>query len=131
MSERFGESVESKRRRTSPGVVAVLILLAVGMPFLARPVTAGTLDPNVVGFAASPPFINLAMTTTITAEIGSSYGAGLDDYRATVTAPGGGTATAWYNFTAIGSLSVIYGDSTSGFNASVGLVGGARLSAGR
>src|SRR3972149_2093318 len=123
MSERFGESVESKRRRTSPGVVAVLILLAVGMPFLARPVTAGTLDPNVVGFAASPPFINLAMTTTITAEIGASYGAGLGAHPAPGAAPGGGTATAWYNFTAIGSLSVIYGDSTSGFNASVDLVG--------
>ncbi len=126
MSDRFVKSVVSKRRRTKPGMVAVLILLAVilaGTPFLARPVMAGTLNPNVVGFGASPSYINLAMTTTVTVEIGSSYGAGLDDYRATVTAPGGGTATAWYNFTAIGSLAVVYGDATSGFNAPVGLVG--------
>src|SRR3972149_5664648 len=127
MSDRFVESVVSKRRRTRPGVVAVLILLAVGMPFLGRSVTAETLDPNVVRFEASPSYVNLAMATTVTVEIGSSYGAGLDDYLATVIGPSGGTATAWYNFTAIGSLSVIYGDATSGFNASVNLVGSYEL----
>ena len=126
MSDKFVESVVSKRRRTRPGVVAVLILLAVGLAgttFLARSANAGVLDPNVLAFEASPTYINLAMTTTVTVEIGSSYGAGLDDYLATVIAPGGGTATAWYNFTAVGSMSVIYGDATSGFNASVNLVG--------
>lgn len=126
MSDQFVENTVGKRRRTRGGAAVVLILLAVGLagtPYLARPVTAGALDPHVVAFGASPSYINLAMTTTVAVEIGSSYGAGLDNYLATVFAPGGGTATAWYNFTAVGSLSVIYGDATSGFNASVGLVG--------
>src|SRR3990172_7771543 len=126
MSDKSVENTVGKRRRTRGGAAVVLILLAVGLagtPYLARPVTAGALDPHVVAFGASPSYINLAMTTTVTVEISSSYGAGLDNYLATVFAPGGGTATAWYNFTAIGSLSVIYGDSTSGFNASVNLVG--------
>ena len=126
MSDKFVENTMGTRRRTRGGAAVVLILLAVGLagtPYLARPVTAGALDPHVVAFGASPSYINLAMTTTVTVEIGSSYGAGLDNYLATVFAPGGGTATAWYNFTAVGLLSVTYGDATSGFNASVGLVG--------
>ena len=126
MSDRFVENTVGKRRRTRGGAAVVLILLAVGLagtPYLARPVTAGALDPHVVAFGASPSYINLAMTTTVTVEIGSRYGAGLDNYLATVFAPGGGTATAWYNFTAVGSKSVVYGNATSGFNASVNLVG--------
>lgn len=126
MSDKFVENTVGERRRTRGCAAVVLILLAVGLAgtlYMASPVTAGALDPHVVAFGASPSYINLAMTTTVTVEIGSSYGAGLDNYLATVFPPGGGTETAWYNFTAVGSLSVIYGDATSGFNASVGLVG--------
>ena len=95
MSDKFVENTMGTRRRTRGGAAVVLILLAVGLagtPYLARPVTAGALDPHVVAFGASPSYINLAMTTTVTVEIGSSYGAGLDNYLATVFAPGGGTA---------------------------------------
>ena len=125
MSDKFVESRVGMRRRTRRGAIVVLILLAVGlagMPYLARPVTAGTVDPHVVAFGASPSYINLAMTTTVTVEIGSLYGSE-DDYLATVVAPGGGTATKWYNFTVVGSKTEPYGSATSGFNASVGLVG--------
>ena len=125
MSDKFEESVVGMRRRTRRGAVAALILLAVGLagtPYLARQATAGVLDPNVLAFGASPSYINLAMMTTVTVEIGSLYGAE-DAYLATAIAPGGGTATAWYNFTAVGSKSVVYGNATSGFNASVNLVG--------
>jgi hypothetical protein len=126
MSDKIVESNVGMRRRTRGGTAVVLLLLAMGlagMPYVTRPASAEILDPNVIAFGASPTYINLAMTTTVTVEIGSSYGAGLDNYLATVSAPGGGTATAWFNFTAIGSMSVIYGDATLGFLASVGLVG--------
>src|SRR3989337_1833894 len=124
MSDKFVENTMGTRRRTRGGAAVVLILLAVGLagtPYLARPVTAGGPAPPGGAFGGSAAYINLAMTTTVTVEIGSSYGAGLDNYLATVFAPGGGTATAWYNFTAVGSLPAIYVDATSGLNASVRL----------
>jgi len=130
MNDKFVESVVGARRRTrGVGTRLVVLALAVamaGLPQMVRPAAAGTIDPNVVGFGASPSFINLNRTTTITVEIGTSYGAGLDNYRATVTAPGGGTATAWYNFTGAPlpeTLSQVYGDASAGFRTAADEVG--------
>src|SRR3990172_1169239 len=85
--------------------------------------SAEVVDSHVLRFEAVPSFINLNMTTSIEVEIGTSYGAGLDNYRATVTAPSGTATIAWYNFTALGSLAVVYGNLGAGFATVVNQVG--------
>ena len=85
--------------------------------------SAEIVDSHVLRFEAVPSFINLNMTTSIEVEIGTSYGFGLDNYRATVTTPAGTTAVAWYNFAGLGSLAVVYGDAGAGFATVVDQVG--------
>ncbi len=88
-------------------------------PLAASPAAGVSVDSHVVRFEASPSYINLGMVTLLTVEIGTSYGAGQDNYRATVTAPAGATATAWYNFTVLGTLSLQYGNASADFMVGV------------
>ena len=86
--------------------------------------SAEIVDSHVLRFEAVPSFINLNRTTSIEVEIGTSYGAGLDNYRVTVTAPDGTTASAWYNFTtAPQTLGRIYGSASADFMTAVDQVG--------
>ena len=107
-----------------PGLVGLLLAaLVLASAIGAVPVRAETLDPHVVGFEATPAYINLNRTTAIHAAIGSSYGAGLDTYRVTVTKPNGQGGSRWYNFSAVGDLNFTYGNPSAGFNTSVDVVG--------
>jgi len=101
------------------------LLLAVALAGIGGAWTASAevVDSHVLRFEAVPSFINLNMTTSIEVEIGTSYGAGLDDYRVTVTSPDATTAVAWYNFSSVGTLAVAYGDPASGFATVVNRVG--------
>jgi len=86
--------------------------------------SAGIVDSHVLRFEAAPSYINLNKTTSIEVEIGTTYGAGLDNYRVTVTAPDGTTASAWYNFTAAPqTLGRIYGNVSADFMTAVDQVG--------
>jgi len=86
--------------------------------------SAGIVDSHVLRFEAAPSYINLNKTTSIEVEIGTTYGAGLDNYRVTVTAPDGTTASAWYNFTAAPqTLGRIYGNASADFMTAVDQVG--------
>lgn len=98
-----------------------MVLMAV--PWVAPYASAGVIDPNVVLFEPTKPFINLNRTTDISVEIGTSYGAGMDNYRVTVTAPGGPSWALWYNFTAVGSMSKTFGNASKDFMALVTEVG--------
>lgn len=102
-------------------LVATLAVAAL-VPLL-QPAVAAPLDTHVLRFEAMPDFINLNKTTTIEVEIGTSYGAGEDNYRATVIAPDSSEWSAWYNFTEIGALGMEFGNVTSGFMAAVTQVG--------
>ncbi|MFA5895749.1 MAG: hypothetical protein WC985_02445 [Thermoplasmata archaeon] len=83
---------------------------------LASPLAAADIvDPNVTGFAATPSYVNLNMTTSVAVTLGSVRGGGLDDYLVTVTKPGGSGASAWYNFTAVGTISRQYGNAGADF----------------
>lgn len=103
------------------GFLLAVVVLASAMA--AIPVRAEILDAHVLGFSATPGYINLNRTTAIHVAIGASYGAGLDNYRVTVTKPDGQSASLWYNFTAMGDLNFTYGDRAAGFNRSVDQVG--------
>lgn len=73
---------------------------------------------------ATPAYINLGMNTTILLEVGSLYAAGVNDsYLVNVTAPGGASYVAWYNFSAPGTVSMLFGNSSVGFMAVVDRVG--------
>ena len=101
-------------------VIALAALLAAS----ALPASAAVVSPNIVAFYATPSFINLNRTTDVTLEIGASAGVGEDNYQVSVIAPDGSpVATAWYNFTSLGSQSLVLGNATAGFNALVTQVG--------
>ncbi len=114
---------ETTRRVGIAGIALVVVASLLWSPLLLGRAAAAEVDPHVVGFGASPSYINLAMVTAVNVQIGTSYGAGQDNYRVTVAAPGGASWTAWYNFTTIGSLSVPFGDLSNGFNAPVDQAG--------
>ncbi len=119
-----GRGERMGRRRAGIAAVAwVVVASFLWAPLVAERAGAVGVDNHVVGFEASPSYINLAMVTSVDVQIGTSYGAGLDDYRVTVTAPDGTSWSAWYNFTAVGSLSLPFGDRSSGFNAPVNQAG--------
>ena len=125
MRNKVVENSVGMRRRARGGTKVVLIALAVGLLGIwgGGPASAEVVDSHVLRFEAVPSYVNLNMTTSIEVEIGTSYGAGLDNYRATVTAPDGTAAVAWYNFTALGVLAVVYGDAGAGFATIVDQVG--------
>lgn len=103
--------------------VLALAIVLMAVPWVVRPASAGVIDPNVVLFEPTKPFINLNRTTDIKVEIGTSYGAGMDNYMATVTAPGGPSWSLWYNFTAVGSMVKTFGNVSKDFMARVTKVG--------
>lgn len=103
------------------GLVAGILLLAV---FVGTPsASAEIVDTYVLRFASVPSFVNLNFTSAIEVEIGTSYGAGQDNYLVTVTAPSGRTSAVWYNFTGLGTLARVYGDDASDFAALIDQVG--------
>ena len=116
------------RRRSlgsSSGKFAAVFLAALALWAVTAwtPATAEVLDSHLLRLEAVPSFINLNMTTSIEVEIGSFYGAGPDNYLATVTRPSGGTATMWFNFTVVETKTAAYGDWASGFMRNVTEVG--------
>jgi hypothetical protein len=101
---------------------AIALVAALAAP--ALPVGAAVTSGNVAAFGASPSFINLNRTTQVTLEIQTSHGANDDNYRVSILSPSGSpVANAWYNFTAVGSLSLVLGNATGGFQALVTEVG--------
>lgn len=114
----------ANERTTRIQTACLVIALVTGMTAAAAPAGAAVTNPNVVAFSVTPSLINLNRTTTVTLEIGASVASGEDNYQVTVVSPGGATvATAWYNFTAVGSLSLVLGNATAGFAAGVTEVG--------
>jgi hypothetical protein len=78
----------------------------------------------VVAFGATPSFINLNMQTTVTLEVGTLVGGNEDNYLVTATAPDGSPAgSVWYNFTALGAISKVLGNSSADFMTNVTQVG--------
>ncbi len=115
----WGECVRAGRKGAALGVVALAFSL-----FLLNPVIAEIRDTaHVVRFEAVQSYINLNFTTSIVAGIGESYGAGQDNYQVTVVAPSGSTTSAWYNFSALGEMSRVYGNLTLDFGVVVNEVG--------
>ncbi len=108
------------RRAAAIAVLALAVVAA--MPTLPG-AAAEVVDSHVLRFEAMPAYVNLNMTTSIQVEIGTSYGAGLDNYLATATKPGGATASAWFNFTATGTVSRTYGRAGQDFAAIVDAAG--------
>ncbi|MFA5861729.1 MAG: hypothetical protein WDA16_08535 [Candidatus Thermoplasmatota archaeon] len=83
-----------------------------------------TQDAKVTSLTLSAPFINLNKLTTATLTINGLHAAGPDAYKLTVYAPDGSTvATSTLTFTAAGSQSLLLGNATQGFNATVTKVG--------
>src|SRR3990172_2280878 len=111
------ESERESGRRSAGSLAIVLAMVVAAMSLvLASPLAAADIvDPNVTGFAATPSYVNLNMTTSVAVTLGSVRGGGLDDYLVTVTKPGGSGASAWYNFTAVGTISRQYGDAGADF----------------
>ena len=111
------ESERESGRRSAGSLAIVLAMVVAAMSLvLASPLAAADIvDPNVTGFAATPSYVNLNMTTSVAVTLGSVRGGGLDDYLVTVTKPGGSGASAWYNFSAVGTISRQYGNTGSDF----------------
>jgi hypothetical protein len=111
------ESERESGRRSAGSLAIVLTMVVAAMSLvLASPLAAADIvDPNVTGFAATPSYVNLNMTTSVAVTLGSVRGGGLDDYLVTVTKPGGSGASAWYNFTAVGTISRQYGNAGADF----------------
>jgi len=102
--------------------VALLALALLGLAG-TRPASAEITDSHVLVFEATPAYVNINFTTSISVTIGSSYGAGVDNYTVTATKPSGSASTVWYNFTAVGPVSAEYGNATGGFMTTVDEVG--------
>ncbi len=126
MSDKLVESTVGMRRRTRGGGTAVLIVLAVALlgTWGGWTASAGIVDSHVLRFEATPGLINLNRTTSIEVEVGTTYGPGLDNYRVTATAPGGSTASAWYNFTSVPqTLGRVLGNASADFMTAVDQAG--------
>jgi hypothetical protein len=115
--------LNQKVEKSSRAAVWIVIAI-VAASFAAVMPGAGAASPAVGGLVASPSFINLNRTTTVTLETVASMGAGEDNYLVTAWAPDGTAAgSAWYNFTAVGSMSKVLGNASSDFMAAVTQVG--------
>lgn len=109
--------------RTAAGLMTISMLL-VALGALPAASAVQTQDTHVASFSASPPFINLNRTTTLTLNVSSLYGGGNDNYRVTIYKPSGGVlTTGWFNLSAVGSTSLLLGNATQGLNATVTEVG--------
>ncbi len=115
----------TKHPRNKTALTACFVIALVGaLAAPALPVSSAVISSNVAAFGASPSFINLNRTTQITLEIQTSHGTGDDNYRVTIFSPSGSPiASAWYNFTAVGSMSLVLGNATAGFQTNVTQVG--------
>lgn len=109
--------------RTRHGVGLALAASLVVLLFAVPPASAEVVDSHVLSFGATPAYVNLNRTTSIAVTIGSSYGPGQDNYRVTVTKPNGDSASAWYNFSSVGTVSLTYGTAGSDFGTATDQVG--------
>ncbi|HEX9710084.1 MAG TPA: hypothetical protein VGB42_08990 [Candidatus Thermoplasmatota archaeon] len=109
--------------KTTP--IGLVVALAAAVVLSAVPASAvGISGPHVTAFFAAPNYVNLAMETDVTLEIGSSAGAGQDNYMVTVWSPSGAqVGAAWYNFSSPGSMSKVLGNVSDGLTAAVDEVG--------
>ena len=117
-TRRMGLRLETVSRRglaTSTAIFLVVALSMTGLVILSPPAAGDIVDPNIVSFSATPGYVNLNMTTGIAVTLGTSRGPGLDNYLVTVTKSDGSSTAAWYNFTAVGTISRVYGDAGTDF----------------
>lgn len=105
--------------------IGMVLALAAAMVVSTMPVSAvGITGPHVTAFTASPDYINLGMTTDVTLTIGSSAGAGADNYRVSVWSPSDAVVgVEWYNFTSPGTMTMVFGNESAGFMTVVDEVG--------
>ena len=114
----------NQRVEKSSRAAVWIVIAMVAASFAATMPGASAASPAVAGLVASPSFINLNRTTTVTLEIVASMGAGEDSYLVAAWAPDGTAAgSAWYNFTAVGSMSKVLGNASSDFMTAVTQVG--------
>ncbi|MBI4392923.1 MAG: hypothetical protein HY556_03865 [Euryarchaeota archaeon] len=116
------------RKETRSSKVGACLVITLAMVVSLVPMPAGaapqTTDAHIASFTASPSYVNLNRTTTVTMTVSSLYGGGNDNYKVTVYAPDGSVvASDWFNFTAVGSISKTLGNTTVDFKAAITKVG--------
>ena len=96
------------------------LILGLGVAFLSfLTVAIPTVSAQTQYVSATPGYINLGMTTTI-----QVTGPSAATYTVVVDQPNGAKASLDFTFTSVGQvLNATYGNSTTGFMASVGQVG--------